>query len=294
MTQGRAIEPCPGQHSSPCSQAVFAGLDPASLEALAEALTGGRLRAPFTAPALRRLVSPDQITPLQRDLSELADKGLPPAHVAIVLRSVAAERHAARREEDRLELVWSGPPAPGPDLRDTATVVRTLCRSAERSVLVANFAFDRPHTDEQIARARALWQPLAERMSTHPDLQTRMIVNISPEHDERVHPGDEARIVRRFRDSFIARIWPGARVPQIFYDPRGVHPNRGQRAIMHAKCIVIDDRALFLSSANFTHAAQERNIEAGVVIERPALARQISAQFAALITAGALAPLPPA
>ena len=271
---------------------MFAGLDPASLEARAEALAGGRLRAPFTAPALRRLVSPDQVAPLQHDLAQLADKGLPPAHLAIVLRSIAAERHAWRRQEDRLELVWSGPPAPGPDLRDTATVVRTLCQSAERSVLVANFAFDRPHTDEQINRARALWQPLAERMATYPALQTRMIVNVSPEHDERVYSGDEAQIARRFREGFLARIWPGARVPELFYYPRSIHPNRSERAIMHAKCIVIDDRALFLSSANFTHAAQERNIEAGVVVERPALARQISAQFAALITSGALVPLP--
>ena len=57
------------------------------------------------------------------------------------LRSIAADRHAWRRQGDRLELVWSGPPAPGPDLSDTATVVRTLCRSAERSVLVGGGGF---------------------------------------------------------------------------------------------------------------------------------------------------------
>ena len=37
---------------------------------------------------------------------------------------------------------------------------------------------------------------------------------------------------------------------------------------MHAKCVVADDRSVFVSSANFTEAAQElENVEIGLLIE---------------------------
>jgi phosphatidylserine/phosphatidylglycerophosphate/cardiolipin synthase-like enzyme len=35
---------------------------------------------------------------------------------------------------------------------------------------------------------------------------------------------------------------------------------------MHAKVIVVDDVAALVTSANFTAAAQRRNIEAGIVL----------------------------
>ena len=43
-----------------------------------------------------------------------------------------------------------------------------------------------------------------------------------------------------------------------------------------------------MTSANFTEAAQERNIEAGVLVRSPAFAQALSAQFETLLHAGAL------
>ena len=37
---------------------------------------------------------------------------------------------------------------------------------------------------------------------------------------------------------------------------------------MHAKCVVADSRHVFVSSANFTEAAQERNVEIGLLLIR--------------------------
>ena len=70
-------------------------------------------------------------------------------------------------------------------------------------------------------------------------------------------------VVRRFAAQFFAREWPGTRRPEVFYDPRGLQPGgSGPRAVQHAKCVVIDDAEALVTSANFTEAAQERNIEA--------------------------------
>jgi len=49
-------------------------------------------------------------------------------------------------------------------------------------------------------------------------------------------------------------------------------PHGPQRAVAHAKCVVADNRYLFVSSANFTEASQNRNLEAGVLVESTTLA----------------------
>ena len=42
---------------------------------------------------------------------------------------------------------------------------------------------------------------------------------------------------------------------------------------------VVDDMAAFVRSANFTEAAHERNIEAGVLVRDAGFARSLSGQF---------------
>ena len=48
-----------------------------------------------------------------------------------------------------------------------------------------------------------------------------------------------------------------------------------QRAVAHAKCVVADNRYLFVSSANFTEASQNRNLEAGVLVDSTTLAAKM-------------------
>jgi phosphatidylserine/phosphatidylglycerophosphate/cardiolipin synthase-like enzyme len=55
---------------------------------------------------------------------------------------------------------------------------------------------------------------------------------------------------------------------------------------LHAKCVVVDERWAFVTSANFTEAAQERNIEAGVLLDHPKLAEALVARFQALREGG--------
>jgi len=50
-----------------------------------------------------------------------------------------------------------------------------------------------------------------------------------------------------------------------------------------AKCIVVDGAHVFVSSANFTEAAQERNIEVGLLIQSRALAERVRRFFDALL-----------
>ena len=61
---------------------------------------------------------------------------------------------------------------------------------------------------------------------------------------------------------------------------------------MHAKCVLVDGKRSFLTSANLTEAAFERNIELGLVVRDRTLAASMSAHFRVLIDQGLLFALP--
>jgi hypothetical protein len=52
--------------------------------------------------------------------------------------------------------------------------------------------------------------------------------------------------------------------------------------------IVVDGKAVFISSANFTEAAQERNIEMGLLVRSRWLAERVTRHFETLLLAGLL------
>lgn len=54
---------------------------------------------------------------------------------------------------------------------------------------------------------------------------------------------------------------------------------------------MVDGVKVFISSANFTEAAQLRNIEVGVLIESAATANQVSTFFTGLVNAGGVLPI---
>lgn len=67
---------------------------------------------------------------------------------------------------------------------------------------------------------------------------------------------------------------------------RFIRPNNAES--LHAKCVVVDEQRLFVSSANFTEAAQERNIEIGLVLDSAVLAIKVSGFFENLVETGFL------
>ena len=91
-------------------------------------------------------------------------------------------------------------------------------------------------------------------------------------------------LARRFSYRFRTTQWPAEKpVPAVFYDPRSVALDRSQTSALHAKCVVIDSKRLFVSSANFTEAAQQRNIEIGLLLDSELLASRIDKFFNDLV-----------
>jgi phosphatidylserine/phosphatidylglycerophosphate/cardiolipin synthase-like enzyme len=126
-------------------------------------------------------------------------------------------------------------------------------------------------------------------MANVPGLKVRLILDVQR------GPGDTTAaslLVRRFADRFRSSQWPADRpLPAVYYDPRSLDTAAHERSSMHAKCIVVDGRDVFISSANFTEAAQNRNLEVGLLIRSAPLAVNLAGHFDALVGHGLLLPV---
>jgi phosphatidylserine/phosphatidylglycerophosphate/cardiolipin synthase-like enzyme len=101
-------------------------------------------------------------------------------------------------------------------------------------------------------------------------------------------PGDTSvseEVVQRFVRNFRTEQWPERTpLPEIYYDPRSLSVERTDRSVLHAKCVVVDGQQSFISSANFTEAAQQRNIEVGALLRSASIAVRLIHFFDALLS----------
>jgi len=260
-----------------------------ALTSLADALGSGRLRTPITRSALATLVPDAQVDAVLAALHALEREGMTPRHIAHVVEILAEERAAGQRMSDRVQLVWSPPDLDRIDARDTAVVVQELFRQAKSSILISTFALD------ERKRANTLFGELAARMDAEPQLSVRVFANLHSQAPRRGRTADNtadpAQRVREFARQIRDEFWPGTRLPDFYYDPRSLDTDPKRRAVLHAKAVIIDARYTLLTSANFTEAAQQRNIEAGVLLDDPRLATRLTQQFNQLLEAGIFAPV---
>ena len=124
-------------------------------------------------------------------------------------------------------------------------------------------------------------------MEITPALHVTLLLNIQRRRGDTTA---SEQLVRRFADHFWKIDWPGSSRPSLFYDPRALDPEG--RGVLHAKAVVADDEAVFITSANFTEAGLDRNIELGVLIRDRAFALAVGGYFRSLIDRDLLKPLP--
>lgn len=208
-------------------------------------------------------------------LRKLEKIGISGPAAAAWLRTV--EKVALRTP--RPDLVWSGPEVPGVHARNTRCVIEELLSAAERSVWASTYAFfDGPKA----------FEVLAHRMGERPELKVTLLLNIQR---KRADTTAADHLVRKFADRFWKEDWPGSSRPRVFYDPRALELE-GPTGVLHAKALVVDEEAVFVTSANLTEAALDRNIEIGLLVRDRALALSVLSHFRGLIDRGLLRPLP--
>ena len=247
------------------------------LRSVGAALRSTRLSPPFRSIAVQRFVSTAISDGLAIELQSLHEQGFGALQIAVLLDVLLKARAQRPRPENTYDLVTTGPNVGTTANRDTSVVVRELFANAEESVLVAGYAVYQGHR---------VFQALADQMQMKPGLKVRMFLDV------RRGPGDTSavgEVVRRFGDRFRQHDWPPDRpFPELFYFPISLEEQSAERAAMHAKVIVIDNAKVFISSANFTEVAQQRNIEVGLMIRSKPLANQLTRYFESMVTEGTL------
>lgn len=248
------------------------GANPADLAALAQALLDGRVGSQFSTGSI-------QLAGFGEGAARLLDglRGTDPRIVAWMLQRLSRERSRAdTRYANVASLVWSGASEGDQSIRDTRVVLDGIFGRAESHVLIATFV---------VYDGMNVFARLADRLRLRPEIDVDLYVNL-PSGSGRDE--DESADAARFVESFARTHWPSdVPLPAIYYDPE-TRKHGAKRATLHAKCVVVDRRWAFVTSANFTEAAQERNIEAGVLLDHPRLAEALAGQFGALKKSGRL------
>ena len=241
---------------------------------LARALDSGSLSPPFTPASLRSTVgvSDEAVVKALREWERLGVSG--PAGAAW-LRSLEETASGVVPAS----LVWTGPEAKGLHSRDTRQVLDEMIASSKRSILLSSYVyFDGPKA----------FRSLANRMDSTPELRATLLLNIERGRQSTTKSED---LVRRFASRFWRSDWPGERRPEVYYDPRSLEPG-GPKGVLHAKAVIADEEAVFVTSANLTEAALDRNVEVGLLLRDRTIALTALAHFRALIDQQFLLPLP--
>lgn len=251
-------------------------LSASDLTSLKEPLRTGRLPPPFLPALVERIVPRAVSREVSAALQGMAAAGANRDGLVAALELLAAARAQQPSIDEVIELVTTGPEAGTVTNRDTQVVVQELFRNAEHSVLVAGY---------ELYQAEPVFRTLADRMAEQSRPSLRMFLNVKRPFGDTSTDGE---LIAAFAYRFRTQHWPtGRALPEIYFDPRSLAIDAKQRAVLHAKCVVVDGRTAFVSSANFTEAAQERNIEVGVLVRSQIIAERLISFFAGLISTGA-------
>jgi len=251
-------------------------LPPHQRDRLAGALESGLLPGDATAGAVSSVIGDRRTAEgLAAALQDLGRLGISGPAAGAWIRTTGEIQSRSRKPD----LVWSGPTVRGLHARDTRQVYEELMGSAKRSIWASTYAFfDGPKA----------FGVLARRMDETPDLQVTLLLNIQRGWGDTT---SSEQLVRRFAERFWGTDWPGTAKPSVYYEPRALDPE-GPGGVLHAKAVVADDEAVYVTSANLTEAALDRNIELGVLIRDRATALTVSGYFQNLIDRDLLKPLP--
>ncbi len=125
-------------------------------------------------------------------------------------------------------------------------------------------------------------------MDARPELRVTLLLNIQRKRGDTTAAD---HLVRALADRFWKTDWPGRSRPRVYFDPRALELD-GPDGVLHAKAVVADDEAAFVTSANLTEAALDRNVELGLLVRDRALAASVLSYFQGLIDRGRFQPLP--
>lgn len=183
-----------------------------------------------------------------------------PRDVAAALRGASA---TAVEQEHRgsVELTWTGPATGQVPIRHTEQVLMEVINAAQRRLFIVSFV---------AYQVDAIGKALAD--ATARQVQIDVLLESSTAHGGKVDH-DSAAAMRK--------AVPSARL--FAWSAQDKSADGKLPGVVHAKCAVADGQIAFITSANLTSAAMERNMELGVLVKGGNLPGELHNHLEALI-----------
>lgn len=220
----------------------------------------GELKSPEDFDKVKTSFGPGVDSELVQRLEDdwKATPSLSPLELAAALRGAAGTAVLTEKRET-VEMVWTGPLTGLVASRHTERVLLEVISVAKRRLFLVSFvAYD---VDVII---KALQDAIGR------NVEIDLLLESSRSHGGKVDIDSISTFLRR--------------VPTInIYAWTKTSKREGYGAV-HAKCAVADEKVAFITSANLTMAAMEKNMELGVLIRGGNLPKTLHRHLEALIT----------
>jgi cardiolipin synthase A/B len=196
--------------------------------------------------------------------------GITPAEVAHAFKT-AAYAYSVKDTQGSLDLVWTGPKTGLIPIRQTEQVILEVISSATSDLFLVAYVF---------YRTPSIVEALNSAISR--GIKVRILLEPSTEHGGTVR-GDSIRAIRESVPGISVYAW---------HSPlRNSGPDTIQGS-MHAKCAVADGKLAFITSANFTFSAMERNMELGMLIRGGIVPERLRQHLVALVVTNVITEVP--
>lgn len=189
---------------------------------------------------------------------------LSPAEIAAALRGASAASKLAGRRGS-VELVWTGPDTGLVAIRQTERVLCEVIESAKQRIFLVSFvAYEVKNVIQALRDAVAKQVRIDILLET--DIERGGKVSV-----------DSIDTMRKLVPSASLHVWKA--------DGRSTGFGSASGAV-HAKCAVADMDMAFITSANLSSAAMERNMELGILVRGGHLPDELARHLDALTATG--------
>ena len=185
-----------------------------------------------------------------------------PVEVAAALRGASGTAMLIEKRE-AIEMVWTGPFTGLVASRHTEQVLLEVVASAKSRLFIVSFVAYNIET---------LMQSL--RKAIERKVQIDILLESSTNHGGKVSIDSVEAFMKKIPSASIY-VWSSKAKAKDKWD-----------GAVHAKCAVADGKLAFITSANFTMAAMERNMELGVLVRGGNLPDKLHKHLDALVTTG--------
>jgi phosphatidylserine/phosphatidylglycerophosphate/cardiolipin synthase-like enzyme len=191
-----------------------------------------------------------------------SNEEISPKETAIALRS-ASTTALESEKRGKIEIVWTGPSTGQVPVRHTEQVLCEIINYAQRDIFIVSFV---AYKIDTVIKAM--------RDAIGRNVQINFLLESSIEHGGKVSQ-DSIKMMKSLFPSANIYSWSEKSDSSIEHHDSSIH----------AKCAIADGELAFITSANLTTAAMERNIELGVLIRGGKIPGELNKHLNSLINA---------